>query len=280
MLNSNTVGQVKTALEEGAKDGKNPELVERLNICKIVLGKYELFEKDLDVFKGYSSDEFEGFYKKWLYRPPDGVEKNGSGIILALCRMIEKLDEYRISKNITQEYADKVRKEIEDKREQLKAQEAVASEIKRENSELAELQKQLDELNAKTRELEELKAKKTGLNELIKSKKDILSNEDIGRISTEIKDLKVEFNKELTLDIAIKMAKLFADAEIFNKLNLDLLCEYVEDEKICEEIKKSERGPKEYLDQMKSYEVQIDKTFRDYKELLKKIIEKNRGPTP
>jgi len=202
MLDKNIVGQVRAALE-GAQNSDKSQLVDRLNICKIVLGVYELDKNDLDGFKDSSPDDFIDFYKMWLYRTPDGVVKNGSGIILTLCNMLEKLDEYRIGKNITQEYADRVRKEIEDKRKQLESQEAVASEIKRLNSELAVLEKELDELNSKTRELEELKAKRTAYAGLIEAKRDILSDEGASGISAELEILNANLNMREFFDRAV-----------------------------------------------------------------------------
>jgi len=272
MLDRNMIEQVRVALNE-AENSQASELEERLNICKILIGTYELSRADKDSFQSFSSDDFVDFYNSWFYRAPDKVVPKGSGIIFALSEILEGLDRFRKEKNISQEYADKVKATLDDKRSQLEAWEAIKSEINNNNLELASLTDELSQLESDIKELHKLKVRISEHAALVNEKKAELSDENPSELKAELERLKEELtDKEMTLETAIKIARLFYEAELFRNINLDLLCEYVEDGLICEEINKMNRAKTDDLNKLKGYESQIESIFRNYRDLLKGII--------
>lgn len=272
MLNKNLVEQVKSALDM-AQNSDTAELAERLNICKLVLGTYELSESDSTYLSSLTADDFFEFYSRWLYRIPDKIVPSGSGLILSLSKMLEKMDNLRNEKGMTQEHLDKVRKELEDKREQLRVWDGIKLEIDQSNNEILELERQLVTVNENIIDLEKLKTELSELVELVNTKNDFLSAENPTEVSSEISRYKeILKTQELTLDMAINIARLFSKAEIFGKINLDLLCEYAEDKRICEEIKKSKLVQSDLLSRLGGYEAQIDRVLSEYLNLLKEII--------
>lgn len=272
MLEKNLIEQIESALKAAEKSNIS-ELEERLNICKIIIGTYELSKNDLENFKNFTSDDFIDFYNRWFYRAPDKVVPNGSGIIFALCKIVETLDKFRNEKNITEEYADRIKSELDEKYKQLESWEAIKSEINEYESEKKILKEQSALFEHDIKKLDGIKLELDKYKSLNNS---LTANESVEELKIELDKIKDEIkNKDISLNQIIEICKICKSIDFFNKLNLDLICEYIEDEDIINEIKNNDFHKTNFsreINEIKRYEAEIDNKLRDYIKLLKEVI--------
>jgi hypothetical protein len=270
MLNRNIIEGIKNALDK-APGSEYSELEERLNICKMALGTYNPVDADFIQFKDASMEDFESFYKRYLYRQ-DAVVPDGSGIIFSLDRILRKIDEFRSQLNINQNELDTINDMISDSKKRIKSFIDLKLAIKKSNDELSLLNEEKHNLDMEAREYEKLENQINELKSLVELKRETLSGEKLDELEKQISELKIDLNSGMDINTAEEIIRQCCEIGLFSKVNIDLFCEYIEDKQIREKLEEASLIEGKKLEEIKNYEVQLQAVFKDYLECLSSII--------
>lgn len=270
MLQKNIIEGIKKALDcAGTSDYS--ELEERLNICKMLLGTYTPDEADFIQFRNASAEDFEGFYKRYLYRK-DSLVPDGSGVVLSLNRILDSLDDLRKRLNINQKELDNIKDGINIRQKQIESFIDLKYAIERNNTELLRLNEQKNNFDMDAQEYEKLKKQIDELEALIRAKQEALSGKSLDELKRRISELKTDLNNGLDINAAEEIIKQCSGIGLLSKVNIDLFCEYVEDEKISGRLKESGLIEAGKLKEIKKFEAQLNVVFKEYLEYLRLII--------
>ncbi|MDR0742987.1 MAG: hypothetical protein LBF05_01330 [Tannerella sp.] len=270
MLNRNIIEGIKNALDK-ATTSKYSELEERLNICKMTLGTYNPVDADFIQFKNASIEDFEIFYKKYLYRK-DAIVPEGSGIIFSLNRILQKIDEFRSQLNIDQNELDTINNMINDSKKKIESFIDLKLAIKKSSDELLLLNEEKYNLDVKAQEYEKLQNQINELKSLVDLKRESLSRGKLDEVKKQIYELKINFNSGMDINRAEEIIRQCCGIGLLDKVNIDLFCEYIEDKQICEKLEEACLIEGKKLKEIENYEVQLNVVFKNYLECLSSII--------
>jgi hypothetical protein len=273
MLQRNIIEQVKNALDHAVSSGHS-ELEERLNICKMVLGTYAPRDDDLSRFQRANAEDFEDFYATYLYRTPDVVVPNGSGVVYSLNKTLNTLGELRQRFGISQPDLDKITKELEEKQQDIVSFSDIKARIEQATADLDRLNQRKKTLENEIQKMRELERQVDDVTKQIDVNSEILSGESFANIEKRIIELRTQLNGQIADNNLIKeIIRQATGIGLLSKVNLDLLCEYIEDKNIMEKLISASMVENDSLQTIREYEANLDLCFKGYRDCLYSIVQ-------